>query len=96
MDSNCSKGYMYAVGANNNYVYETEENTIKVDENNMYAKNQESYWLASPSANYIGFVCVINSWSSLHLDNSKCKSIKSYGISPIVSLRSNFIPEVVN
>ena len=91
-----SKGYMYALGdsvTDGSYVFYTADNTLKADENNMYVESGQYWWLASPSANHSGFVCRVHG-GNFYLSYNYYDD--SYGVSPLVSLKSDFTPEFAN
>ena len=50
-----------------------------------------NWWLASPSASYSGGVCIVGGYDA-GLSNNDCDIY--FGVSPLVSLKSSFIPEV--
>ena len=89
-------GYKYALGdsvIDSSYVYYTDNNILKVDENNMYVKSGQYWWLASPSAYGVDYVCAMG--GVLFILNGSTSNY-SFGISPLVSLKSDFIPEFAN
>ena len=91
-------GYIYKVKATiqNGGTY-TEDNTLdySMTYKSMYCgqngKKTGAWWLASPSARDSSNVCVVSGGNA-----NLCHSISSndYGVSPLVSLKSSFIPEV--
>ena len=95
-DWNGSKGYMYAVGTSVNdrsYEYYTDENVLKLDENNMYVKLGQSWWLASPSAAEYDAICHVRGIREIYLNSA---SFKNYdvGVCPVILLKPDFIPEI--
>ena len=91
-----SSGYMYTFGTSVNvssYVGTTNDYTLLQDENNMYVKSKQNWWLASPAA-YDKSVCVVFG-GSFYLSGT-IYQIGDYvrGICPLVSLKSDFIPEI--
>lgn len=99
-------GYIYTLnGAQStisNSDYYTGDNSLNYTRyNSMYCGKTENgtaskagwWWLASPSADDPNFVCHMNG-NIAHLGNSNYNSSTGRGISPLVSLKSSFIPEV--
>ena len=89
-------GYKYTVGkSNSNYEVATAVNTLKADENNMYVKDGQTWWLCSPSSqNGENYLCAVNG-SRLCLSYGYHYS-DVLGYCPLVSLKSNFIPSITN
>ena len=85
-------GYGYAVGATNeNYNYRTSDNSLKVDENNMYVKSGQIWGAASQSIGWTDCFCIIDG-NKLCLDAGGGNN----GICPVVSLKLGIVPEIAN
>ena len=88
-------GYEYAFGTSaydNDYGFYTAYNILKSDENNMYVKSEQNWWFASPNTFNASSICYVNgalSMSFASYDNL-------YGVCPLVSLKSDVIPELSN
>ena len=91
-------GYIYKVNNTiQNDGWNTNSNTLdySMTYKSMYCgqngKKTGAWWLASPSARDSSNVCVVSGGNA-----NLCHSISSndYGVSPLVSLKSSFIPEV--
>ena len=96
--TNNAPGYGYKVnGAIQNNGWYTNSGTLDYSTtyNSMYCgkdgNNTGSWWLASPSAEYSDCVCRVNGGSAWLGDYTYTQY---YGVSPLVSLKSSFIPQV--
>ena len=96
--TNYVPGYIYKVNNTiQNDGWNTNSNTLdySMTYKSMYCgqngKKTGAWWLASPSARDSSNVCVVSGGNA-----NLCHSISSndYGVSPLVSLKSSFIPEV--
>ena len=96
--TNNAPGYGYKVkGTIQNSGWYTNSNTLdySMTYKSMYCgqngENTGTWWLASPSANGSGGVCfVYGHYAGLSSDGYS----HDFGVSPLVSLKSSFIPEV--
>lgn len=96
--TNNAPGYGYKVkGTIQNSGWYTNSNTLdySMTYKSMYCgqngENTGTWWLASPSANGSGGVCfVYGHYAGLSIDGYS----HDFGVSPLVSLKSSFIPEV--
>ena len=95
--SSSVSGYKYALGTSvtdGSYVYYTNSNILKADEkNNMYVKSGQYWWLASPSAFNANHVCRVCG-DDFALYTNACGYAR--GVCPLVSLRSDFTPQIAN
>ena len=92
-------GYIYKVNNTiQNSGWYTNNDTLdySMTYKSMYCgqngNNTGAWWLASPSANVSNFVCRVSGDGACL--NSYYYSSNNYGVSPLVSLKSSFIPEV--
>lgn len=98
--TNQAPGYGYKVnGTIQNSGWYTNNDTLdySMTYNSMYCGQNGTktgyWWLASPSADYSGDVCrVSGGGGGANLDYNYCND--GNGVSPLVSLKSRFIPEV--
>ena len=96
--TNYVPGYIYKVNNTiQNDGWNTNSNTLdySMKYKSMYCgqngENTGTWWLASPSANGSGGVCfVYGHYAGLSSDGYS----NDFGVSPLVSLKSSFIPEV--
>ena len=95
-----SHGYIYTLNGSQSTIsdsdYSTGHNSLNYTEyNSMYCGQNKSntglWWLASPSAYNSELVCAVSGYYE-DLNNSGYGG--DYGVSPLVSLKSSFIPEV--
>ena len=96
-----SPGYIYKVkGEEQHNGYWTNSKTLDyTDYNNMYCEKNEGiqkfWWITSPCAGSTtrnGVCHVNNEGAYLDYDKYYC----NYGVSPLVSLKSSFVPEIEN
>ena len=88
-------GYEYAFGTSaydNDYGVYTAYNILKSDENNMYVKSEQNCWFASPNTFNASRICYVN--GALSMNGASYDNL--YGVCPLVSLKSDFIPEFSN
>ena len=100
--TNNASGYVYKVnGVIQNNGWNTNSDTLDYSTtyNSIYCgkdgNKTGTWWLASPSANNSNAVCLVGgSYAYLYYDYVYSHSSNYYGVSPLVSLKSSFIPEV--
>ena len=87
-----TNGYQYLEEDSNGiYDYRTSDDSLKGDTNNLYLETDKNWWLASPSAYDATHVCFVKGTNYI-LGHSATER----GICPVVSLKSNFTPELSN
>ena len=95
-----SHGYIYTLNGSQSTIsnsdYSTGNNSLNYTEyNSMYCGQNKSktgyWWLASPPASYSYHVCFV--YGTL-ANLSSSRFANGNGVSPLVSLKSSFIPEV--
>ena len=98
--TNIVPGYIYKVkDIIQNGGWHTNDNTLdySMKYKSMYCgqngNKTRAWWLASPSANNSNLVCSVNGYRAI-LSNNLCNYDSGLGVSPLVSLKSSFIPEV--
>ena len=87
----CTRGYKYGFGTNVTDYIDYKYYSLSEDENNMYIKSNEVWWIASPNAMDDDCVCNV-SCSISGLNNSTYHS--PCGVCPLASLKSGIIPEI--
>ena len=95
-------GYIYTLNGAQSTIsnddYQTGADTLDYSNryNNMYcgkngSKGSYHWWLASPSANYSGYVCYVRNYNADLYYNAYNNSS---GLCPLVSLKSDFQPQI--